>query len=88
MSLFIYLFSSWRDSKQSVLEYLAVQDESSGSWALPGVSLSFVFFINLYVIASKKKEKPTSFCDFDLGSHSVHPTLTSDAERNSGKDTL
>lgn len=37
---FSFVFS-WSDNQQSVLEYLAVQDVSTGSLALPGVSLTF-----------------------------------------------
>lgn len=40
------MICSWRDKKRSVLEYLAVYDEKTGTLSLPGVSLAVYFYLN------------------------------------------
>lgn len=40
------MLCSWRDKKRSILEYLAVYDEKTGTLSLPGVSLAVYFYLN------------------------------------------
>lgn len=44
------MICSWRDKKRSVLEYLAVYDEKTGTLSLPGVSLAVYFYLNIYFV--------------------------------------